>query len=361
MEREAVMNKPLLDREQTYQKFDPQNMITAVESFASHCREAQGLALDVELTSIDTSRVRNIFILGMGGSGVGGNILGVLYEDKLPLSITTIKDYDPPAALDDESLVFAVSYSGNTEETMSAVGQAISRHAQVVAVTSGGKLQDLAEEHNLPCVRVPSGLQPRAALGYLAIPLMVMVERLWPSLPGTDFEALFEFIDTLSKRWGHTLEHDSNSAKVMAERIKGRMPVIYGCSGASGVAAMRWKTQLNENAKTPAYFQIFSELDHNEIVGWHNLLEMSKNVIIIMLHDGATHIQNRKRIEITKNLIEDNVGDIMEIEATGETMAQQLLGQIYFGDFISVYLALTYATDPTPVDRIESLKKMLTG
>lgn len=359
MKEGAVVVESILDNNETYEKLDPQNMLEAVEAFPSHCREAFKLASSIDLRGITLHQVRNVFILGMGGSGVSGDILQALYSSQIQVSISTLKAYEAPASLNESSLVFAVSYSGNTEETLSALDQALQRNAQIIAVTSGGRLRELADIHGFPCLQILSGLQPRAALGFLALPLITILERLWVNIERTDYSGLFEFLDKLNRQYNRDIPIEQNKAKQIAHELHGNMPVIYGCEGVSAVAAIRWKTQINENSKSPAYSQAFSELDHNEIVGWENLGGLSKQVAIIMLHEARMHPQNIRRLEITKSLISGNVGKIIDIHAGGTTKPEQLFSMIYLGDFVSVYLAFLYGSDPTPVVRIESLKKSL--
>lgn len=354
------MSSTLLDDRDSYSRYDPQGMAMAIESFPQHCRDAMSIAERVEIDGIDLSDVRNIFVLGMGGSGVSGDIAQALCSPRLDKPLITVKDYVAPMSLGPHSLVFAVSYSGNTEETINALREAEQRNAQIIAITSGGQLERVAKSSGFPMVKIPGGLQPRAALGYLAIPLLVILDRLFPGKLKLDFPELFGHIEKLANELGRDRETSNNQAKRIALRLSGRLPIIYGCAGTSGVAALRWKTQINENSKSPAYAQIFSELDHNEIVGWSNLSEIGSRAVVVILKDDQVHAQNLKRIRITKELIGADVGNIIEVEASGSGPMQQLFSLIYLGDFVSLYLALLYNTDPTPVDRIEDLKRMLT-
>lgn len=300
---------------------------------------------------------RNIVVTGLGGSAIGGDILRSYSLSRLAVPLLVNRDYLLPQFVDRDTLVLAVSYSGNTEETLSAYTEARDKGAQVIAVTTGGKLAEMAREDGYPLVGIPGGLVPRAATGYLFAPLALIMEQLG-LLPGVAAE-LKETVEVLRARRDKLepgREAPDNEARVIASRLVNSIPVIWGSSSTTEVAAMRWKGQINENAKSPAYFNLFPELNHNEIVGFEAPEELLGKLALVVLRDEADHERVKKRIAITKGIIGDRVNSVTEVYATGASFLARLYSLIYVGDYASVYLALEYGINPTPVKVIDYLK-----
>jgi glucose/mannose-6-phosphate isomerase len=339
---------------------DPSGMLDAVEGFPGQVREALRIG-GSELELPDPAGVRMVAVLGMGGSGISGDVVATLAgEAGLNLPVLTVKGYRVPSYIDKDSLVFAVSYSGNTEETLEGVRQVLDRGSKVVAVTSGGTLSAIAMKNDLPLLTVPGGFQPRASLGYLFVPILCVLERM--GLASGITALLDEATGTLEERsaeYGWNSDFDSNPTKRLAKDLVGFVPVVYGSEGALSVAALRWKAQLNENAKVAAFHNSFPELNHNETVGWLNPPEVCSRFHLIVLRDRGEHPRIEKRIAITTDLLEESVGHITQVCARGSNTVEDLLDLIYFGDFTSVYLALALGEDPTPVERIQRLKDRL--
>ncbi len=327
--------------------------------FDRQCREGLEVGRTAKL-KVDPSRVANIIVMGMGGSGISGDVSRVLFEDELKVPLFVCRHYDLPAFVGPGTLAIAVSYSGNTEETLSGLGAALERGAQVLVISSGGRISELAVENNLTLVTIPAGLQPRAALGYLSIPLAVVLERL--GFVGDVGPAIEEAIDLLGReaeRYGPTVPLVENPAKQLAVAFFDMMPVVYGSEGITGLAAFRWRCQLNENAKVCGRWNMLPELDHNEICGWQELEELGRRAHLVFLRDKDEHLQIMKRFEATRELIAGHFDGIEEFTSAGESKAARLLSLIYLGDFASIYLALLNGIDPSPVERIEFLKKRL--
>ncbi|MFZ3063605.1 MAG: bifunctional phosphoglucose/phosphomannose isomerase, partial [Actinomycetota bacterium] len=261
----------------------------------------------------------------------------------------------------EKALVFSVSYSGDTEETLTAFEEArLRRRANVVAITSNGRLKERAAEEGLPLIEIPTGYQPRAALGYLFLPILVILGKVGLVSDKTEsIEEAIEILKVKSSRFAVKSLVGQNDAKRLAAELYGKIPIIYGAEGISSAAALRWKAQLHENSKIPAFYNVFSELNHNEIVGWEMLEEKTQIFDLIVLRHPGEYERNKKRIEITLPMIRDHLYSVTEVWAEGESDVARLLSLIYIGDFTSAYLAVLYGVDPTPVERIKLLKEKL--
>lgn len=339
---------------------DPSDLLAVVEQFPLQVREAIEIGgADVRLPDPDGTKA--VVVLGMGGSGISGDVVGALAPVAgLDVPVITVKGYDLPRCVDRDCLVFAVSYSGNTEETLDCVRKARDAGARLVAVSSGGKLAAVAGKEGIPLFEIPGGLQPRASLGYLFVPILSALERMG-LISGmvNGLRSAVEVLEERSREHGAASTVDSNPTKRLAKDLLGYIPVIYGTEGPLEVAALRWKAQINEMAKIPAFHNAFPELNHNETVGWQNLEELCSRFHLVILREQGEHPRVAKRIEITLDLLEGHIGHITHVWARGENTTEKLLDLIYFGDFTSAYLALAMGQDPTPVARIEELKKRL--
>jgi glucose/mannose-6-phosphate isomerase len=339
---------------------DASGMLGVLERFPEQVREAIEIGQsEIALPSIPG--LRTVAVLGMGGSGISGDVVAALVaESGLRLPVVTVKGYTLPAFVDSDSLVFAVSYSGNTEETLECYEQARERGATIVAVSSGGKLTELAHKSGIPLFEIPGGLQPRASLGYLFVPIMCALERM--GMIAGAVERLSGAVSMLEQRraeYGPGCPMDDNPSKRLAKDLVGFLPVVYGAEGYVDVAALRWKAQFNEMAKVPSFHNYFPELNHNETVGWQNLGEICSRSHLIVLGEPSMHARVEKRVKITLDLVAGSVGHSTRVCARGANTTERLLDLINFGDYASVYLALALGEDPTPVTRIETLKKRL--
>ncbi|MBN2168078.1 MAG: bifunctional phosphoglucose/phosphomannose isomerase [Actinobacteria bacterium] len=349
-----------LDSVEELRSIDSSDMLGVLGRFPQQSTEALEIGrTDLNLPSAEG--VKEIVILGMGGSGISGDVVSAIAgSEGLSVPVITVKGYYLPPFVGEDSLVFAISYSGNTEETINCYADACSRGARMVAVTSGGEIARKAAGDDVPCFKVPSGFQPRASLGYLFIPILSTLERMG-FLNGvvTQIEELNGLLMERSEEYKPEIPLDDNPAKRLAKELVGFLPVVYSSEGIYSVAALRWKAQLNENAKVPAFHNLFPELNHNETVGWEHLQDVCTKTHIVVLREPEEYPRIEKRIKITLDLIENHVGRITHVWARGGTPVERLLDIIYFGDFTSVYLALALGQDPTPVDRISELKQLL--
>lgn len=338
---------------------DASGMLDVVEGFPEQFRQA--LATEAEGPLPPANALDSVVVLGMGGSGIAGDVAGALGRTAgLRLPLVTVKGYSLPGFVSERTLVFAVSYSGNTEETLDCLSQAVRAGARLVAVSSGGRLSEIAGESGIPLYRIPGGYQPRASLGYLFVPVVSALESMGLVTGLVDtLRGAAGVLEARSREYGRAADLDANPCKRLARDLVGYLPVVYGSEGPAEVAASRWKAQFNENSKVPAFHNYFPELNHNETVGWQNLEDVCRASHLLVLRDGAEHPRVKKRIEITLELLEGHVGRVTHVCARGANAVERMLDLVYFGDFTSVYLALSLGQDPTPVTRIELLKKRL--
>ena len=318
------------------------------------------LSLHIELPDRYKKDYRSIVVSGQGGSAIGGDILRSYALDRCRVPVLVNRDYVLPAFVNELTLVLAVSYSGNTEETLSAYQQARQCGADIIVVSSGGRLSEMARNDGFLVVEVPGGMSPRAASGYLFCPLVLILEKM-DLLKGArlDLQETGQVLKELREEINPAVAKENNFARQLARQMKDRIPVIWGSSAHSDIAAMRWKAQINENAKAPAYYNAFPELDHNELVGFEAPAELLARLLVIIMCDPDDHEQVKKRIRITGNIIREKVAGVIEIKTRGSSWLAKLYSLIYTGDYASFYLALEYGINPTPVNVIDYLKAEL--
>ncbi len=329
------------------------DMLSQINSLGDQLRWAE----EVDAPHIGT--FSEVLYVGMGGSGIAGDYAGAI---ALPSAtrVSVHKGYGPipPWAIRQRPLVIAASYSGNTEETLDMVTSAWESGLTVASITTGGRLGELTAQHGWRGIAVPVGMQPRAAVGYM----LGGVVRLLESSKSIDDQrlALLEAADTAdemiaegSQAWQH--------AEKIAERLEGRIPIIYGGGPVSRAVAQRWKTQFNENAKIPAWYSSLPELDHNEVTGWETMPETTReHVGIVVLTDRTDHDRVGKRITHTRALTSEAVPWVAEVASSGSSTLARLISLTVVGDLASFMLADRLGVDPVPVATIENLKRLLT-
>jgi len=301
----------------------------------------------------------NIAVLGMGGSAIGGEILKDWLWDRSTTSIETCNDYILPANINEKSLVFAISYSGETEETLSAFVEAYKRKCKLFAITSGGHLKTFCEKLNVPYMLIPKGYAPRAALPYMFFPLAIFTEkiRLTTQIKKELNEAI-RMIRRISEENNPKKPFEKNFAKKLAFELHRTIPIIYGFRHLSSIAH-RWKTQINENSKLPCKYEVFPELNHNEAVGWEAPRRLTRKFSIVILRDPEEPPEIKERIEITKSIAFKKAGKVIEAEAKGKSKLARMFSLLQLGDLVSIYLAILQRKDPTPVRTISKVKNKL--
>jgi glucose/mannose-6-phosphate isomerase len=294
----------------------------------------------------------------MGGSGIAGDY-GAALAGPTEGRVAVHKGYGPLPGwvVRSRPTVVAASYSGNTEETLDLVAAAAGAGLPVVTITTGGRLAELTAEHGWPTITVPSGMQPRAAVGYMAgaVTRLLSALGILPNQTGPLDEAA-DLADAATAEGSETWDLSLRVAKGLV----GRIAIVYGGGPISSTAAQRWKTQINENAKMPAWWSVLPELDHNEIVGWETLPGTTRDLVgVIALTDVADHPRVGNRIEHTAALTGPAVPWLAEVAAIGESEMARLISLTVSGDLVSYLLAMEAGVDPVPVETIEKLKKLL--
>ncbi|MBS1911653.1 MAG: bifunctional phosphoglucose/phosphomannose isomerase [Bacteroidetes bacterium] len=349
----------------TLRSHDPADMYSAIRNFAAYARE--GVELGRNAPPLSRAKARSILITGLGGSAIGGDLLRSYvqgFHDHGGVSIQVYRGYQPPA-VDSKTTVVASSYSGNTEETLASYEALRGNAGQMLVMTTGGTLGGWADANRHRKVVLPGGLQPRAALAYSFFPLLYLL-AVKSELFGAGvrqetergIEETIPMLEKLAKKYGAG-PASSNTAFSLAEKINGSIPVVYSASDRLDTVNVRWRGQIQENAKYLAFGNLLPEMNHNEINGWGHPADLAGRFITIYLRDRDDHPRVAARIDITKKIIGRSAGNVLEVRSQGETLLARLFSLICLGDWVSYYLATLNGTDPSPVPVIENLKKQL--
>lgn len=335
-------------------RLDPHGTRHALRDFPAQCRRALGLRPVPEPAR---RRPRAVVVAGMGGSAAGAEVLAACLADRLDVPLMVHRGYGLPPLADARDLVIASSYSGETVETLSAAEAALARGCALVALTTGGRLGALARARGLPCLEVPGGLPPRLAFGYVFFGLARIVEA--AGLPGASAPEIAEALDVLDRlTCDLDVERPSaqNEAKQLAQALAPRLPVIYG-GPTTGVAAYRWKTDLEENAKTFAVAGALPEMHHNEIEAWRR--PVARALHLLLLRDPAEPPEIAARFAVLAELVSPAAGGVSEVWAQGQGILARLLSLVALGQWTSFYLAMLRGVDPWPVPTLDAVKARL--
>jgi len=310
----------------------------------------------VEPPEIRGGPFKRVVFVGMGGSAVSGDIVrSLLYES--PFSTEVIRDYTLPGSLDNRTLLILTSYSGNTEETISALQESLKGKFKIATITSNGKLEQIARENNLPLLTIPKGYPPRGALGWLLGSSLKILAGAGLMKDEKVTEDLIKTSNFLKKIIPEMEDLDSDTRE-LAEKLYLRIPLIYASQRFYPIA-YRWQTQINENAKAFAHSHALSEMNHNEIAGLKNPAEKVETMWAIFISLKDDHERIKKRIDFTIDLIRDSILGYSVVKAKGDNTLQRVLYLILMGDFVSFYLAQAYQEDALSIPRIDMLKKKL--
>jgi len=346
----------VLDNPNEIRKIDKSNMLSFCVEAPKHYGDAAKIAKPL---NAGYPKPKTIIVSGMGGSAIGGELLKDWARDRTAVPIEVCREYSLPEYANKATLVFVVSYSGETEETLSVLLDAIKRKCMIVCISSGGKLREFAEKMSFPHLLVPSGMAPRATLPYLFMPMPTILEKLGlVSDVDTEISEAIKILRQVSAENSPEKEASNNFSKKLALGVNGTVPAIYGF-GFYRAVAQRFKTQLNENSKNPAKWEFFPELDHNEIVGWEAAKEFAKCFSVVFIRDVDEPREIHQRIEVTKELMSREIGKLFEVWSKGKSSLAKMSSVICTGDFTSVYLAVLRGIDPTPVKTIVLLKEKL--
>jgi glucose/mannose-6-phosphate isomerase len=348
--------KLILDDIGAIKKIDESDMLSFHINAPNHYKES---AKNAEKIKLDYPCPENIIISGMGGSAIGGELLKDYLRTTASVPIEINREYHLPKYANKKSLVILASYSGDTEETLSSLLDAVNRNCMIFCVSSGGNLIRLAEMLNVPYLKVRSGMPPRAALPHMLMPLLKCMEQI-NIIPKNlkEFSETTKLLEKISDENSPSNIAGDNTAKKLALNLIDVMPVVYGFGLYRGVA-LRFKQQFNENAKVPGKWEYFSELNHNETMGWENAKQFAIYYSVILVRDEAEPPEIRSRIETTKILMQPSISKIFEVWAQGKGNLAKILSTILVGDFASVYLAILRNVDPTPVDTVTAMKKKI--
>lgn len=339
-------------------QIDPQDMFGAIYHFADQIQEALEIGEQINLQN-DYSACENIVVAGMGGSAIGGDVVKTIVHRELNMPFYVNRNYTLPNWVNEKTLVICSSYSGNTEETLSAYEDALKKGALICGISTGGKLSEKIKSKGLDLISIPGGLQPRAALAYSFVPMLYLLKEVG-LISNSLIDDISGTITSLKKKRDvYSVGDTSNPIYKLAKDIYGMIPIIYGITDTTGVVALRWKGQLCENSKMLAFHNEIPEMNHNEIVGWGNNPDLLSEFSVIWLKDSNDNERARARQEITKELLNDI--DILqhEVSAEGATNVERLLDLINYGDWLSYWCAILHNTDPSPVEKIDKLKKAL--
>ncbi len=343
----------MLDDLEKLAEIDGQGLLDTLEDFPE---QIEGVVEELKLNLLPF-KPDEIVVAGMGGSGIIGDILKCFLANRISIPIYVVKDYELPHFVSKKTLLFVVSYSGNTEETLNAAEMGISKGAKVVAISSNGKLEQMCGRKGVVFIKAPSGYHPRAAIAFMLVPVLEFLSEILVYDPDVAIIDTLSELRNLRDKIKKSIPTAENEAKRIAQRIHGKIPVIYGHSIYNAVAN-RWHTQFNENAGILAWYGAIPEMNHNEIVGWAGD-SRSSEFIPILLREAKENERITKRIEITKELAFSKCKDIIEVSAEGETQLARIMYLVYLGDYVSLYLAALNGKDPGPVKVIDRLKEQL--
>jgi glucose/mannose-6-phosphate isomerase len=343
-----------LDREAIGQ-VDASDQATDILALPEHLRDALWKVESAGLTPWDSPR--GLVVAGMGGSAIGGQLARAILGDRASRPLFSTREYGLPPWTTADTTVLCASYSGDTEETLTCFEAAGVIGARRVVAKSGGRLADLARSEGVPVIPEAGGFQPRAAVAYMTVAALE-VAALCGAGPrlNSELDVAAEHLEDLVIAWGPEAG-EACEPKALARALQGTLPVIAG-AGLTVPIAYRWKCQINENAKMPAYDVQLPELDHNEIVGWEGAAEIAR-MSAVFLDDSDTHPRVRKRLELTRRIMEPTAAGTHVVASHGETTVERVFSLVLLGDLVSLYLAVLRGVDPEPVEAITRLKSEL--
>jgi glucose/mannose-6-phosphate isomerase len=324
---------------------DKENMKEVIAKSPNQFAKGLDLARDIKVVG----EFKNVIICGIGGSALPADILTSLTPFKIPFYIH--RDYNLPMVANEDSLIVCISYSGNTEETVSALQTAIDKNITSIGISTGGKIAKMCEEHNIALVKIPAGIQPRSATGYLFSALSGILNNCG-------------IIDDLSDSINHTAEELKKinpllekEGKVLAKKLDKKIPIVYASDSLRAVSKI-WKIKFNENSKIPAFYNYFPELNHNEMVGFTNK-KMLSNFYVLMIKDKDDHERITKRMNLLSSLLKKQGVKNSFVETKEGTLMFRIFASLLLGDWTSYYVAINSKTDPTPVEMVEEFKRLL--
>ena len=353
-----------LDDPEAMRKVDERGMLEFYMRWPNDIREALESARTLDLPAeirtkkgtITYGQPELFAVVGMGGSIIGGDILSDVLRDELNVPVQVCRGYGLPAWIGSSALVAIISYSGNTEETLTAFSEALKRGCMMIAITSGGHLAELCRRTGVPLLRVPGGRATRMSFPYLFFPLLAFIERFDLARGLCErAEKTAELLSSMAKELGPERPARENTAKKLALELLGTIPLVYGFRWLRSVA-YRLKTQFNENSKVPSFSNWFPAMNHHEIMGWEAGEELLKVFSVLLLRSKREPPEIRRRIELTKDIALRKASKVLEIWAKGSSKLEEAISALYLGDITSIYLALARDVDPYETKSIDALK-----
>ena len=342
------------------QSLDAEHMAKAIYDFPDQLEQAVVIGKNF-FVNTTFNAIQNVVVAGMGGSAIGGDVCRALLAAELNVPFLVNRNYNLPNWVNEHTLVICSSYSGNTEETLSAFADANAKGVNICGISTGGSLTEKLNTDNCDIIAIPAGLQPRAALAFSIVPMLFLLRA-----QGLIGDSIFNDISDTVKllrvhRDKYAKEDAANLTYALAASIYKTLPIIYGTSDSTAVAALRWKGQFCENADMLAYHNELPEMNHNEIAGWENNAELFDNMSVLWLTDGNDHDRVQLRQKITKRIIGKKNNNQHVIAVAGSSVRVRLLHLIHFGDWVSYWCAILHGTDPSPVVPILLLKEELSS
>jgi len=347
------------NEEAKIREVDKENMLDGLVRFSEQIKDALLIAESIE--RFQFLKIDNVIIAGMGASAISGDIMASLFRGSLDVPLFVNKNYDLPKWVNKDTLVICISYSGNTDETLSAFKIVYQKKCKIICISTGGKLQELAEKREVPFVKIPAGIQPRAATAYLLFPSILFLKKI--GLIKTNIDADIQETIAVTQEFANannkTVPLENNLAKQLAKKIHGTIPQIYGWELYAPIA-LRWRHQFNENSKMIARSDVAPDCNHNDIVGWSANPEKSKLFTCILFRDKDQEtLDMTTRLNFMRDLFQNVAGSIVEVSPKGKSQLAKMMYLMCLGDLTSCYLAIERGVDPSPVDIIKELKKRL--
>jgi len=336
-------------------RVDSSDQLSDVLSLPEHLRDALWRVESAIMQDWDTTA--GLVVAGMGGSAIGGALARAALGDHASRPIFVTRAYGLPPWTTPDTMVLCASYSGNTEETLACYESAGALGARRTVVTTGGRLAEMARADGIPVIPLPGGFQPRAAIAYMIVAALEVAALCGagPRLT-SEIDVAASHTEQLVAEWGPDAAEDS-LAKQLARSLHGTTPVIAG-AGLTTPIAYRWKTQINENAKQPAFFNELPELDHNELAGWEGAKDVGR-FSAVFLDDSDAHPRVKARMDLTERTIAGSAASSFRLETRGQTSIERVISLVLLGDLVSIYLAALRGVDPGPVNAIDELKDQL--
>jgi len=352
------MNK--LDNLESIKKLDSSGMLKFIHDLPEQCRDAYEIGESCNINK-PAVKINNIVFAGVGGSGIGADIIKVYLQNEIRIPVSICRNYTLPDFVGEDTLLFCSSYSGNTEETISCFEQGIKRNAFIITMGTGGRLKELSLKNKIAHILIPPGYPPRTAIGYMSITILgVLVAFRFIKNKENDVKELCStLINIRNKEIGFEVPLARNISKQIAAKLCKKYSIIYGTADTTEAVSSRWREQIAENSKALSSSSVLPEMNHNEIVGWRFPEKLLKDFKVIMLCDKDDNERIKERIKISREIIKKSGAEVIVLERKSGPLLARIYSLMYMGDFVSFYLAILNNIDSTPVEAIDNLKKKL--